>query len=208
MESKKTTEYLKTATHIWHPGSLKMGPLLFYKMVPSYATDVPSVPWCLTCYLPSQSPKEWSLKIISKMTLKHLSLTSLFFTLSLTVKYPNKCCIAIPLAVHTVYNVYITCYNGGNWGKGLVREHPSCHIQIYILVKLSNVSHSRSGFNTDVLAVMYESNPTAISPPPGNPRAFDLTLPPYRREFDGPVGNLTARPGIWPLDNNLLSSFP
>ena len=32
--------------------------------------------------------------------------------------------------------------------------------------------------------------------PPGNPRAFDLTLLPYRREFDGPVGNLTARPGI------------
>jgi hypothetical protein len=45
-------------------------------------------------------------------------------------------------------------------------------------------------------------------PRPGNPRAFDLTLPPYRREFDGPVGNLTARPGIWPLDNNLLSTFP
>jgi hypothetical protein len=45
-------------------------------------------------------------------------------------------------------------------------------------------------------------------PPPGNPRAFDLTLAPYRREFDGPVGNFTAQPGIWPFDNNLLSSFP
>jgi hypothetical protein len=29
-------------------------------------------------------------------------------------------------------------------------------------------------------------------PPPGNPRAFDLTLPPYRREFDGPAGHLTT----------------
>jgi hypothetical protein len=29
-------------------------------------------------------------------------------------------------------------------------------------------------------------------PPPGNPRAFDLTLPPNRREFDGPVGHLTT----------------
>jgi hypothetical protein len=53
----------------------------------------------------------------------------------------------------------------------------------------------RVGHNID-WCIMYESNPTAISPPPGNPRAFDLTLPPYRREFDGPVGNLTARPGI------------
>jgi hypothetical protein len=38
----------------------------------------------------------------------------------------------------------------------------------------------------NVIVNMYESNPTAISPPPpGNPRAFDLTLPLYRREFDG-----------------------
>jgi hypothetical protein len=28
--------------------------------------------------------------------------------------------------------------------------------------------------------------------PPGNPRAFDLTLPPYRREFDGLAGHLTT----------------
>jgi hypothetical protein len=34
---------------------------------------------------------------------------------------------------------------------------------------------------TNIHFIMYESNPTAISPPPpGNPRAFDLTLPLYR----------------------------
>jgi hypothetical protein len=41
--------------------------------------------------------------------------------------------------------------------------------------------------------------PPPPPPPPGNPREFDLTLPPYRREFDGPVGNLTA--GLAAFDN-------
>ena len=54
----------------------------------------------------------------------------------------------------------------------------------------------KKNFPERYIAIMYESNPTAIIPPPGNPRAFDLRLPPYRRAFDGslfrPVGHLTT----------------
>ena len=68
---------------------------------------------------------------------------------------------------------------------------------MYLLYLLNYILYSLYMCECDPDILMYESNPTAISPPPpGNPRAFDLTLPPYRREFDGPVGNLTARPGI------------
>jgi hypothetical protein len=52
---------------------------------------------------------------------------------------------------------------------------------------------------------MYESNPTAITPLPCNPRAFDLRLPPYRWDL---TEVYSAWSGIWPLDSNLLSGCP
>jgi hypothetical protein len=70
---------------------------------------------------------------------------------------------------------------------------PTCESSMCVTVL--NINKYCLFLKQDV-TIMYESNPTAISPPPGNPRAFDLTLRPYRREFDGPVGHLTAPLGI------------
>ena len=96
--------------------------------------------------------------------------------------------------------LFNTLIQANNWSQNSVETHRRltdltplkkcncCHAMIpnenALVIFLASASYVRVKSNCDQ------------PPPPGNPRAFDLTLPPYRLEFDSSVGNLMARPGI------------
>jgi hypothetical protein len=67
-------------------------------------------------------------------------------------------------------------------------SNPICLLTNFMWWRL--ITTAISTINYSIPALCTSQIQPRSAPPPCNPRAFDLTLPPYRREFDGPVGQL------------------